>query len=85
MFKVYEVTASTGDDGRGSRIVGYFSDPKLAEAKTEKAGSWGEKGWVREITVYEPSDETPEAIAQRTREAALKKLTPDERRALGLQ
>lgn len=84
MIKVFQVMASLSEDGRGpSSTIGYFTDRALAESRAKGAGSWGSDGRVYEITVWEPSDWTPEAVAERERQAALEKLTPAERRSLG--
>ncbi len=81
MFKIYKVE-DAGMDGRGGRLIGYFSTLSLAQKHATGRGAMGcGDGHINAIEVIEAQGE----IDAKDKEEALQKLTHHERKLLGLE
>lgn len=100
IITIYEAQHSDSDGYKDTRrTLGYFSNSADAQSAAKGQNSWGGNGNVverRAVMVdglaYLITSETPIDVdntfakaLQDTREEALKKLSPEERRALGVE
>jgi hypothetical protein len=86
--KIFILNMPNDCEGRSSHDVGYFTSAKLAQ----EVGSLGfgnqsmgpNSGLIREVTLFASMAEFQNHNADALRAKALAKLTPDEKKLLGL-
>jgi hypothetical protein len=88
MITAYEASRNSDlTEGRGYKVVvGYFKDPLDAAAAVAQFTYMGGQpaGAVKPVEVYDSLQEYQAARKDKARESALRKLTPEERHAVGL-